>query len=92
MVAQAGCRWGAPRPAVSYLPPPTLPAARRRPPPPPLQGPIAGALVAVPFFYALSQPWEMKRDAKVRQELQQWESGEGVVRRRAAAGRHGALN
>lgn len=27
-------------------------------------GPLAGAILSVPFFYFLSQPWEAKRDAK----------------------------
>lgn len=27
-------------------------------------GPLAGAVLAVPFFYFVSQPWELKRDAK----------------------------
>ncbi|EFN56049.1 hypothetical protein CHLNCDRAFT_145499 [Chlorella variabilis] len=36
-------------------------------------GPLAGAVLSVPFFYLVSQPWEAKRDAKGQVVLEETE-------------------
>lgn len=39
-------------------------------------GPLIGAVLSVPFFYFLSQPWEAKRDAKGRILVSKAEEGQ----------------